>query len=373
MNKQRFFSVFSRMLLQSRRDWNHPAQRCRETATLGHDTTKFTNPERVGSGDAPISKAIQTDRNLKRWAEDATLSELRTFGDQRPRVARSSQPWAGRFNPVGIAEDLPTLTFGDRVSFHPKQRRIQQILVAVAFIVLSFSAAHAQFQQPPPQVSVSGAAEVKVAPDEVDISAGVETRDAQLDVATHQNDERVASALAFLKQAGVPDKDVQTDSIEVQPNYYNNGVEQIEPRFYEVRKSIQVKLTTVTNLEKIVTGLLNHGVNNLNSVDFRTAELRKYRDQARAMAVKAAKEKATALCTELDVKCGKPVSINAQEYGGYFGWPGNRWGGHGGGMYMNGVQNAVQNNGGGSDFPGETMSLGQISVSATVNVSFLIE
>jgi uncharacterized protein YggE len=245
--------------------------------------------------------------------------------------------------------------------------------LALAIVALSFTAAQAQYQQPPPQINVSGSAEIKVAPDKVCISAGVETRDAQLDVARRQNDERVASALAFLKNAGVPDKDVQTDSIEVQPDY-GPGDDRTEPRFFRVRKSIEVKLNTVTNLETVLTGLLNNGVNNLYDVDFQTTELRKYRDQARAMAIKAAREKAVALCSELDVKCGKPVSINAQDYGGYYYRPGGAWGWRNNGMFgMNSVQNVMQNNGGGSESPGETLSLGQINVSATVNVSFLIQ
>jgi uncharacterized protein YggE len=246
-----------------------------------------------------------------------------------------------------------------------------KMLSALALVALCCSTARAQYQ-PPPQVNVTGTAEIKVAPDEVDISAGVETRDAQLDVARHQNDERVASALAFLRKSGVPDKHVQTDSIEVQPDYGSSD-QQIEPRFYRVRKAIEIRLNTVTNLENVVTGLLNNGVNVLYSVDFRTAELRKYRDQARAMATKAAKEKADALCHELDVKRGKPIRIDAQENGGYYGWPGGRWGGRGGYMNMNATQNVTQNNGGDSDFAGETMSLGQISVSATVNIAFVIE
>jgi uncharacterized protein YggE len=243
------------------------------------------------------------------------------------------------------------------------------------FIILfaSLTAALAQSQQPPPQISVSGSAEVKVAPDEVWVSAGVETRDAQLDVATMQNNERVATSLTFLKSAGVPNKDVQTDSIQVQPDYGSND-SMIEPQFYRVRKSIEVKLNSVTNLENVVTGLLKNGANNLYSIDFRTTELRKYRDQARAMAIKAAKEKADALCKELDVKRGKPISINAQDYGGSYFRPGGAWGGRNfGGYYMNAAQNVVQDNGRNPDASGETMSIGQISVSATVNVSFLIE
>jgi hypothetical protein len=68
------------------------------------------------------------------------------------------------------------------------------------------------------------------------------------------------------------------------------------------------------------------------------------------------------------------VNINAQEFGGYYSWPGNRWGYGGFGMngYMN-AQNVVPSNGGASEAEGQTMSIGQISVSATVNVTFAIE
>ena len=250
----------------------------------------------------------------------------------------------------------------------------KKLLPALALAALCLNAASAQNQQPPPQINVSGSAEVKVAPDEVYISAGVEIRNAQLDVAIHENDEGVASTLAFLKTAGVPEKDIQTDCIQVQPDY-GSADSQIEPHFFQVRKSIGIKLNSVTNLEVVLSGLMSHGANVLDNVDLRTTELRKYRDQARAMAIKAAKEKAVALCGELDVKCGKPLSINAQEFGGYYNWPGNRWGWRSNGMsgYMNAAQNVIQNNGGGSEPAGETVSVGQISVSTTVDVSFSIQ
>ena len=241
----------------------------------------------------------------------------------------------------------------------------QQLMFAVAFAALPFWSVMAQ-------INISGSAEINVAPDEVYISAGVETRGAKLDEAARQNNEHVASVLAFLKDAGVPDKNIQTDSIQVQPEY-GRPDSSIDTQFYQVRKSIGVKLGTITNLEPVLTGMLSHGVNRLNNVDFRSTELRKYRDQARALAIQAAKEKAVALCRELDVKCGKPTSINARESNGYFNWPVGRWGFGGNPMYMNSAQNVVQDAGGNSEITGEATAVGQIRISATVDVSFAIE
>jgi len=226
----------------------------------------------------------------------------------------------------------------------------------------------AQVQSPSNEISISGSAEVNVAPDLVYISVAIDTRDAQLDAAIRQNNERMARALEFIKEAGVPDKDVQTDSIDVQPDYGARDA-QIEALFYRVRKSIQIKLDAVTNFETVVTGLLSHEVNVFCSVDFGTTKLREYRDQARAMAVKAAKEKAEALCKELNVKCGKPTNVKADDYDGYY----SRSVARGGSRYMSTVVNSVMDMGGGSAAPGDTMSVGQIRISSTVYVSFQLE
>jgi uncharacterized protein YggE len=129
----------------------------------------------------------------------------------------------------------------------------------------------------------------------------------------------------------------------------------------------------VTNLEKILSGLLDAGVDRVNYVEFRTTQLRKYRDQARGMAIQAAKEKADALCAELGMKRGKPLNINASESGGSFNpYYGSYWGGGGAGFASN-AQVAVQVSDGPTDSGNGTLSLGQISVSATVNVSFAIQ
>ncbi len=245
-----------------------------------------------------------------------------------------------------------------------KTRFILTLAVAMLPFIPAFS-----------QINVSGSAEVKVVPDEIRLRVGVETRDQNLDMARRQNDERLASTLAFLKGTGVPDKDVQTDFINVEPDYdYNSS--HIKPVAYIVRKSIEIRVTAITNFEGIVTGLLTNGVNYIHGIDFRTSQLRKYRDQAREMAIKAAKEKADAMASALGVKCGKVSNITVSDWSGGWGGYQNRWGAQWGGF--NGQVNNVQNLGALSDMAnadtaGETFSVGEISVSATVNVSFLIE
>src|SRR5438552_1285649 len=119
-----------------------------------------------------------------------------------------------------------------------------KLMLTLALMALPLSSAFSQNTQPPPQISVTGSAEVKVAPDEIYIRVGVETRDADLNVAKSQHDELMTHALKFLKTSGVPDKSVQTDFISVSPEY-GPDLTKTKPVVYIVRKSIEIKLTTV--------------------------------------------------------------------------------------------------------------------------------
>jgi uncharacterized protein YggE len=259
-------------------------------------------------------------------------------------------------------------------------KRILFLLILAALTIIGAGAALAQS---PSLATVSGSAEIKVVPDQIFLNVAVETRDKDLAEAKKQNDEHVSAALDFLKKNKVKETDVKTDYINIQPVYFENnnvyrssgttsgGAVDTKPVYYIVRKTIGIKITDVAKFDDLLSGLLASGVNSVEGVDFRTSELRKYRDQARSMAVKAAREKAQVMATELGAKLGKANSINENEGGGWMSWGSNRV--QFGGQYQNSMMNGSQDAGlaGGSE--SGTISVGQISVTANVSVSFLIE
>lgn len=249
-------------------------------------------------------------------------------------------------------------------------------VIAAATLVAAFTSnVVAQPTTPLPQISLSGSAEVKVAPDEIILNVAVETRATTLEPARLENEQKIAASLAFLRANKIKDKDLKTDYISVQPQYNtrnNDNNSYVIPVGYIVRKNLEVRLTDVGNFQNVLTGLLTNGVNYVNGVDFRTTQLRKFRDQARSLAVRAAKEKAQAMTSELGAKLGKVYSISAYDNGGVYS---SSFNGRFNGGFNNYVQNSgvVSPSGGVSDSSEETFAVGLISVSATVNVSFLIE
>lgn len=250
-----------------------------------------------------------------------------------------------------------------------------KILLISALTALAAVVAPAQ-STPPPQISLSGSAEVRVAPNEIILNVAVETRAETLEPARLENDQKITACLAFLKQSNLKESDFKTDYISIQPQYNprnNDNASYVKPVGYIVRKNLEIRLTDIASFQSVITGLITNGVNYVNDVSFRTTELRKHRDLARKLAIRAAKEKAEALTSELGAKLGRVNSITAHDNGGFYS----------GGFRnstVNGYNNYIQNvavssgsTGGASDNAVEAFAVGQISISASVNVSFLIE
>ena len=221
------------------------------------------------------------------------------------------------------------------------------------------------------QINVTGEALVQVAPDEVQVSLGVEVFDKELDAAKRINDARSQALLKALKDLGIEEKHIQTDVLSVELKYRDNGAPSNGIEGYFVRRSYKVCLKEVKKFESVVDAALKAGVNHIVDIDFKSTELRKHRDAARLEAIKAAKEKAVALAGALDVKVGKPMQINE----GYFSYesPYRPWWGN---SYRNQFAYQTQNamvNGGGATEGGGTLPMGMIGIRAQITVTFELE
>ena len=215
------------------------------------------------------------------------------------------------------------------------------------------------------RLTVTGDAEIKVAPDRVVISVGVESRGPQLTAAKSRNDTAIAAILAVTVKEQVAAADVQTDFIEISPVYQSRDSAESRENYlvdyYRVNKTVAITLRDVTRFERLLTAILNAGANRVYGVDFQTSDLRKYRDQARDLAVKAAIEKAQAMAAAAGLRVDKPESISAYNQGGGPSYGRGR-------ANMNMVQN-VSSAGGDSELGG-TIAPGRISVNASVTLTF---
>ncbi len=210
-------------------------------------------------------------------------------------------------------------------------------------------------------ITVTGDADVLVKPDEAVVRFSVQTKDEDLDDSVSQNDSRTARVLKALEKLGVPARHIKTDHMNIWPEYHSY---ESKVRAYRVRKGVTVTVKNTEILEKVLTEAIDAGANGIDGVQFRSTDLRKHKDQARLMAIKAAQEKAADMAGALGQKIGRPRTINEMpsNYNGWGGW----WGYYGNVT----AQNAVQNLGPAQGSTGEVTALGQIRINAKVTVAF---
>jgi uncharacterized protein YggE len=240
-------------------------------------------------------------------------------------------------------------------------KRISTYLFA-AFLFL-WTTTHAAAQQLPalpPLVTVTGTGEVKVQPDEIVLNIGIDVRDKSLDAARKQNDERVVALLNFLKKSGIEAKNIQTTNLSVYPHYVGE-YGQTTPEYYMTQKSVTILIKEVKRFDELLTGIYKTGANRVEGIEYRSSDIQKHREQARKLAMQAAKQKAIALTSELGSKIGRVYHIQEQT------GPGNPMP-----LYRTQMANSMMESAGGGA-SGPTISVGQLVVSASVEVRFVIE
>lgn len=216
---------------------------------------------------------------------------------------------------------------------------------------------------PPPLVTTSGSALIRVAPDLADLYFEVEVRHADLSVARKQQAERAAKVLAALRAAGVVEAELQTSQAQIAADYTEGRHETASVNFFRVTQNITCTLHDVKKVADITAAAVGAGATGVREAVLRSSQLRKHRDEARALAVRAAKEKAVALAAELAVKIGRPYTITE---GSGFTYSANR---------MANGNNIVLVQAGDEAGDGTTAAFapGTISINAEVTVAFVIE
>jgi uncharacterized protein YggE len=224
-------------------------------------------------------------------------------------------------------------------------------------------------------VQVGGTAVVNVTPDRALIQLGVQSNGrtaADVQAANAIAIERVTKAV---KALGIEARDISTDWYVIEPIY--NDYDSLQIKGYRINNTVAITLRDVSKVNHVISVAMQAGANQVINVELYTSELRKYRDQARDLAMKAAVEKAQALAGAAGAQTGCVLNISENTSSYYNGW---WWGGYGGGRTQNlwtqnTVQNAAPAAGGEESALSEAgpVSLGQISVKAEVSATFSLK
>lgn len=216
-----------------------------------------------------------------------------------------------------------------------------------------------------PAIYVNGEAEIRVIPDRAVITLGIETLDSSMVIAKKENDRILEAVISAIKKRGVEKSDIQTDYLNVEPKYDNHGKIFLGN---SVRRRLVVNLKDISKFDNLISGVIEAGVSRILNIGFYTDELKKYREQARALAIKAASEKAQKLAAEIGQTAGKAISIgeNRSYWRSWYGF----WDHYGRPDRHLTTQVSVDAGSEEGDMP---EAVGKISITAKVTASFLLE
>jgi uncharacterized protein YggE len=153
--------------------------------------------------------------------------------------------------------------------------------------------------------------EVSRVPDIARISSGVVTVAPTATAALAQNATQMASVRAALKRAGIADRDIQTSSINLHPDYRHDA-QGSNPQIigYRASNEVTVKFRDIANTGKILDALVAQGANQINgpmlAIDKPEAAL----DEARTQALANARARADLYARALGKRVGRILSIS---------------------------------------------------------------
>ncbi len=254
------------------------------------------------------------------------------------------------------------------------------LLSLIALLLIATHAAAADEKADPPTITVSGNATVKAVPDKALLTASIQTRNKSLDAAVEENEAKIKAAITFLKSAGVEDKSIRTEVINIRPIYPDRNqnirskfqaqqafntparpmipggdkdpFEKLKPIGYQVRRQFAITIADLDSFEKIYRGLIKAGINDIGGIQFESSELRKHKDDARLKAIVATREKAQALAGAMGAKLATVHKITENNFS--FQSP----------SFSNRISSTAQ--------PASTMTAGTMEIKASVQVVFVL-
>ena len=159
------------------------------------------------------------------------------------------------------------------------------------------------------EISVAGQGRIFVKPDIAQVTLAVNVfKKRTAAEAVKESAEKINKILAKIRELGIDDKDIQTTTYNLNPEYESSsGKSSIAG--YTLNQQIKIKVRNLENVGKVIEATVGEGANQIGNVEFVVDDLEKLRGIARAKAIEQAKEKAKTMAALSEIKLGKVVGL----------------------------------------------------------------
>jgi uncharacterized protein YggE len=160
------------------------------------------------------------------------------------------------------------------------------------------------------RLDVAATGEVSRVPDIAIISTGVVTRAASAGDALAQNAARLDRVRAALRRAGIADRDVQTSSVSLNPDYvYAEGQ---PPRLtgYQATNQLTVRFRDIRSSGRIIDALVAEGANQISGPTLTIDKPEAALDEARTKALAAGRARAELYARSLGMRVVRLLTVS---------------------------------------------------------------
>jgi hypothetical protein len=163
-------------------------------------------------------------------------------------------------------------------------------------------------------VTVSGEGRAYAPPDTAEIQAGVVTEAPTATAAFEGNGRAMQQVLAALERLGVAAKNVQTQQVELSPEYRHHPEGREPPRIAGYRAShlVRVKVQKLDDLGRILDQVAQAGANQIHGIQLLVGDPSPLLDEARRRAVTDARRRAELYAGAAGVRLGRPLHLEEE-------------------------------------------------------------
>jgi len=188
----------------------------------------------------------------------------------------------------------------------------------IVFLFLSLNSAVSQEIPPPgrpPAIEVTGTASISVTPDIMKWTVDIQNDNDNIQEAKTKNDNTLTKVLNVIKSYGIEDKDIKTSGIRMTKRTYIYGQE----KKFNVSNTVWFTLDNLSKYDLLTNDLIKIEDVFVTYTNLEYSKAIETRIQARANALKVAKEKAQQMAETLGMTVGKPLLIQEEPIYDYWG------------------------------------------------------
>lgn len=157
-------------------------------------------------------------------------------------------------------------------------------------------------------ITVRATGEAIATPDIATFSYTVREESSEVTAVQQMMTEKGNRAIAYLKENGVEDKDIKTESYTTNPRYdYVEGRQMLAG--YEAQQTVSVKVRDVAKAGELLTGISSLSIGEVSSLSFTIDDDATLKAEAKADAINKAMEDAEKTTENLNVSLGKIVGF----------------------------------------------------------------